>query len=93
MEIRAKGAKAKLKPAAPDTAEPGRLQPDDGLELSTFREFRNQAVEQAEKDYMLRLLRKCEGDIASAISISGLGRTRLYNLLKKHGLSFKRLSG
>ena len=42
----------------------------------------------AEKKYLLTLVRKSQGRWDDACQLSGLSKTRLYELLKKHDLSF-----
>lgn len=46
----------------------------------------NQAREQFEHDYLLRLLNMTEGNIALAARLSERNRSEFYNLLKRHGL-------
>ncbi len=46
----------------------------------------NQAREQFERDYLLRLLNMTEGNIALAARLSERNRSEFYNLLKRHGL-------
>ncbi|MBN2123378.1 MAG: sigma-54-dependent Fis family transcriptional regulator [Deltaproteobacteria bacterium] len=53
----------------------------------TYREIRESAIEQAEKKYLQELVSFTRGSIKEACRVSGLGRTRLYTLLKKHGIS------
>ena len=82
--------------AAADTApqheppQPPAPRNTDQGELSTFREFRNQVVENAEKSYLEQLMTRVGDNLSQAMGISGLGRTRLYNLLKKHNMSLKK---
>lgn len=42
---------------------------------------------EAEKRYFRDLMALTRGSIKEACRISGLGRTRLYTLMKKHGIS------
>ncbi|MDP1931155.1 MAG: sigma 54-interacting transcriptional regulator [Gammaproteobacteria bacterium] len=46
----------------------------------------NQAREQFEHDYLLRLLNMTEGNIALAARLSERNRSEFYNLLRRHGL-------
>jgi two-component system NtrC family response regulator len=71
---------------------------DDGLEdnlpdqlsaMPTMKEDRELAVEKQEKRYLQKLLRLSGGNIKTCCETSGLSRSRLYDLLKKHGLSKK----
>lgn len=53
---------------------------------STFRAFREAALLQAERSYLQDLMRITKGKINDACRTSGLGRTQLYLLLKKHNI-------
>jgi len=55
--------------------------------LLTFKEYRRQLTADIEKHYLQRLLKETEGDITKACAISGLSRSRLYDLLKIHALT------
>lgn len=46
----------------------------------------NEAKEQFEHDYLIRLLNLTEGNIALAARLSERNRSEFYNLLKRHGL-------
>lgn len=63
--------------------------PKGSANLSTFREHRQQALDDIEKNYLESLIAESKGSLSDAMKISELGKTRLYNLLKKHGLSLK----
>jgi two-component system NtrC family response regulator len=52
---------------------------------STFRE----AIESTEQKYIQNLISETKGDIKDACRISGLSRSRLYGLMKKHNISRK----
>lgn len=52
-----------------------------------FKEFRNSELNRIEKEYLQSLMRQCRGSIKEACTVSGLGRTRLYVLMKKHEIS------
>ncbi len=52
-------------------------------ELPPLNEFRRQL----EKEYLNTLLVRCKSDRYQACQISGISQSRLYGLLKKHGLS------
>ena len=83
MEFRARIARCSVKSNGHEQAAQGCNQ------LSTFREHRQQAIDMAEKNYLESLITKSMGNLSEAMKISDLGKTRLYNLLKKHSLSFK----
>lgn len=57
-----------------------------GNELSTFKEYREKVLRGAETMYLKELMRITRGSIKDACSISGLGRTRLYTLLKNNNV-------
>jgi len=55
--------------------------------LPTLKEMRNSVVAKAEKEYLRELMVFTEGNIDLACRISDLKRARLYELLKKRGVS------
>jgi two-component system NtrC family response regulator len=55
--------------------------------LPPFKEYRKQCLDQVEQTYLERLMREAEGSIKQACNLSGLSRTRLYVLMKEHGVS------
>ncbi len=63
--------------------------PPDADDFPVFKTYRKSAVAQAEQIYLRALLAKANGRINKACEISGLSRTRLYTLLKEHGISKK----
>lgn len=91
VQLRAKVARDAIKemPDDADTQVIESLVPPTNGSLMTFREYRNGVVEQAEKKYLVRLVVESDRNFLKAIEISGLAKTRLYNLFKKHDISFK----
>jgi two-component system, NtrC family, response regulator len=91
MALRAKVARNGVKDTIHQTMVPevARLQSVMETPLPSFRQFRYQLVEEAEKSYLIRLVAASGNDFQQAIEISGLGKTRLYNLFKKHDISIK----
>ncbi len=61
----------------------------DGLspQLPTLKEARERAMTDLERQYLQNLMSSTKGDIKESCRISGLGRTRLYDLLKKYNIS------
>ena len=55
--------------------------------LPKYREFREDSLADLEKRYFEKLMEMTRGNIKEACHVSGLGRTRLYTLLKKYGVS------
>ena len=96
VDVRVNMAREKVEPEEPgEEAEtpqpaPGRNGARRYLEtLPPFQQARDQAVSRAEKEYLEDLTAGVKGDIKTAIAVSGLSRSRLYALLKKHGVSTK----
>jgi two-component system NtrC family response regulator len=58
--------------------------------LPNLQAFRDTAAAQAEKQYLQDLMASTGGKIKEACRISGLSRSHLYGLLKKHDLSRKK---
>jgi len=77
------------KSAVPETAEatipesPHHDPLPETAGLSTYRDFRESALAEMEKDYFLKLLRATRGNVQEACRVSGLSRSRLYALIKK----------
>jgi len=57
--------------------------------LPKMSDFREQAVAKAEREYLQKLMSICSEDINHACQLSGLSRSRLYELLKKHRMQLK----
>jgi two-component system NtrC family response regulator len=55
--------------------------------FSKFRDFREAGVSNLEQQYLHDLMLFTKGNITEACRISGLSRSRLYGLLKKHKIS------
>lgn len=55
--------------------------------LLPFKEYRRLLTGDIEKHYLVRLMHESKGDIGQACKCSGLGRSRLYGLLKEHGIA------
>jgi two-component system NtrC family response regulator len=55
--------------------------------LPQLQVFRQAAVARAEVSYLKNLVSQTKGNIKEACRISGLSRSRLYELLKKYGIS------
>ena len=53
----------------------------------TLQEVRDRALDKAEKGYLKELLSFSGHKIAAAAPLSGLSRSRLYELLRRHGMS------
>ena len=52
--------------------------------VGSLADFREAGLAKLEADYLASLMRRTSGDIAEACRISGLSRSRLYALLKRH---------
>ncbi len=65
----------------------GQGQPSAGMgKTMTLKEIRKEAALKAEKQYLQELAARVGGDVREACRISGLSRSRYYELLKEHGL-------
>ena len=79
--IRIHSARISIRKKTPDPAELNKGR--NGL--SDFRT----AMDQAEKRYLQEVIYLTKGDIKASCAVSGLSRSRLYGLLKKHHISRK----
>ncbi len=61
--------------------------PAFGDSMPSFKEFREEVMAREEHRYFTELMRRTERNIGEAQNIADVSRTRLYELLKKHGLS------
>ncbi len=57
---------------------------------SSFKSYRDNGVSELEQGYFRNLLTLTNGNIQEACRISGLSRSRLYSILKKHHISHSR---
>ncbi len=55
--------------------------------LPFYRDFRERVLADADKTYFQNLMAATRGSVKDACRISGLGRTRLYTILKKYNIS------
>lgn len=55
--------------------------------LPPLKAFRRMMYDQLEHRYLSRLMEKTGADIGAACRISGLSRSRFYDLIKKHGIA------
>ena len=67
-----------------DSSERPVLQQDGAL--PEWKAYRAEVVAEAERTYLQALMDKSRSDNKTACRISGLSRTRLYTMLKAHGL-------
>ncbi len=56
-------------------------------EMPTMKSFRARVIAENEKKYLQEVISLTSGDINRACKISGLGRARLYGLMKRYGIS------
>ena len=64
------------------------IEPESPKDLPSLKAYKNSKIGDIEKDYLNFLFSITGKDIHSACRISGLSRSRLYELLKKNNLSF-----
>jgi two-component system NtrC family response regulator len=84
--IRVKAAQAKVHGEAQRDLEAVSRQMLKSDALPAWPTFKHQALAAAERTYLVRLLGSVGGDVDRAVSLSELSRSRLYTLLRKHGL-------
>jgi two-component system NtrC family response regulator len=81
--IRVNLARASVLRKQPPEPTAGPL-PDRGGEALSLKDFREAGLARLEKEYLASLMQRTNGNISEACRISGLSRSRLYTLLKKH---------
>jgi transcriptional regulator with GAF, ATPase, and Fis domain len=62
-------------------------------ELAPFKEAKEDLVTAFERDYLVRLMAQCEGNLSRASREAGIDRVYLRKLLKKHGLHVRDADG
>ncbi|MDX9835536.1 MAG: hypothetical protein RBT36_10070 [Desulfobulbus sp.] len=61
----------------------------EGRGMSSLKAARGEAIAAQEEKYLRRLLAVCDGNVTKCCQISGLARSRFYDLLKKYQLALK----
>ena len=87
--IRIQAAQTALSGNKPQQTDPDNIVKSPPT-LPAFKVFRKQAVEEAEKEYLQQLMTLSGGNARKACRISGLSRSRFYQLLKLHKLSIQK---
>jgi len=82
--IRVELARAKVVPAEEPAPE---VDIDPGAALPTIKDFRDQGIARLEKQYLKELLRRTGRNAKEACRVSGLQRSRFYELLRKYDLT------
>jgi two-component system, NtrC family, response regulator len=86
--IRTKTIQAKLgKPVDVAEVSPMAARGPASIDLPPLKAMRDSALARIEMDYLKDLMVACDGNIQKACRISGLSQSRLYALLKQHGIS------
>jgi DNA-binding NtrC family response regulator len=62
------------------------LTADDEGSLTSYHEAKRTAQDAFESSYLIRLLRRTDGNLSRAAALAGIERQNLRALLKKHGL-------
>jgi two-component system NtrC family response regulator len=63
---------------------------DASKTIMPFKDFRRVELDRIERHYLGMIYEKTRHNVMEACLLSGLSKTRFYNLLKKHGLSRRR---
>ena len=79
------GHKSTKKPLTKEAEIPP-YNPPSNEDFPPMKEYREQALDQAEKLYLESLFLHCNGNIKKAAQVSGLSNSRIYALLKKHDI-------
>jgi two-component system, NtrC family, response regulator len=61
---------------------------EPGEQCLKWDAFRKESIAKADRQYLQNLLRLCGNDIKTAMALSGLSRSRLYEILKKYQMTF-----
>lgn len=85
VHIRAQVARASISRKTPEGEDSAEADTSAGY-LPSLRDFREFRTAQIEKEYLQRLVSLCGTDIKEACRVSGLSRSHLYALLKKHAM-------
>jgi len=85
-KIRVQAAKASLREENLSADAPVKI-PALAFKFPRFKDYKENLLDEGEKEYLQELMAFTKGSIKEACQISGLGRTWLYTLLKKHGIS------
>ena len=88
VAIRAQIAKLSIKQKEQQGKAPVEIIPKiTGATLDPYKLYRENVFHEMEKHYMIELMKTTEGKINQACTISGLSRSRIYELLKKYNIS------
>jgi two-component system NtrC family response regulator len=82
-------AQIRISIARASLSKPGNTPPvtaESAPQVSVMPSFRD-AKDEFELKYLNRLMERVNGNVSEACRISGLSRTRVYQLLKKHQVS------
>lgn len=71
----------------PPTLQPGALASQAAPAADSAPASRGQAIEEAEREYLISLLERNQGNVSRSAKQAGLSRQGLHRLLKKHGLA------
>jgi DNA-binding NtrC family response regulator len=81
-EIQPEDLPATLRTSGDAAAEPSHR--------ASLKELRDQWLAPLEREYLINLLRECEGNVARAAGLAGVNKVTLYRLLKRHELRLTR---
>ncbi len=84
-KVKLKKIKPLLSAEEKGTAESDEMEPLS--HITNYRQYRESVLMAAEKKYLNALMTHTGGSIKESCEISGLGRTRLYTLLKAHQIN------
>jgi transcriptional regulator with AAA-type ATPase domain len=85
--IRVHAAKTFVRKDLPSKSIPEKTA-DASTSLPSLKEFRKTAAAGAEREYLQELVTLIPNDVKKACHISGLSRSRFYELIKNYNISF-----
>ncbi len=87
-DIRIRAARTSLQKApAPLNNQEKLPPPPPSFEFPNFNEYKERMIAEGERKYLESLISFSKGSVKEASRISGLGRTWIYALMKKYGIS------
>lgn len=86
LDVRRKAREDFHEKSAAMPMEHGRVEVHHHASYPTLQDARNEAADRAERHYIENLLNMTGGAMKRALALSGLSRSQLYRLMKKHGL-------
>jgi DNA-binding NtrC family response regulator len=65
----------------------------EGVTMLTYKQAKDQVLDQFDRDYLLRILSLSQGSLQQALGLSGMHKKNFYTKIKELGLAMKDFSG